>query len=243
MVYFALLIFAALPSFIWMTYYLQKDKNPEPKHLIIYVFLAGMVSAIIGYFLQRGALDSLIPFLENKGLSSALLFFISGFIVVAFSEELLKYLAVFCTVRHNSEMDEPVDIIVYLIVAALGFAALENLLYLYTENPVISDMALQSAIRFVGATFLHALASGILGIFLLYSWRKGRQALLFFGLGAVTLLHGIYNMIVSLLDTTLGEIYFIFSVVLLILFLFAMAATLSWGIERAKEMKSICLLK
>ena len=96
------------------------------------------------------------------------------------------------------EVDEPVDFMVYMIVAGLGFAAFENILILLGLGPQapLSDIVSLSILRLVGATFLHALASGTLGYFLAMAVLRTRWSKLYFaaGLLLVTLLHGFFNI-------------------------------------------------
>ncbi len=231
MIYFSLLIFAVLPSIIWLLYYFKKDLNPEPKRLVARVFLVGAFFAIIAYCFQITA----TALLEHIPL----FLFVQGFIIVAFSEELFKYLAFFFTVKHHTELDEPMDIIIYMIAAALGFAALENFILFSTMVPAeitAGQMAIISALRFVSATFLHALLSGILGVFLAYGYKFSSKKLVVLGFFAVTVLHGIYNILVKRIEET--------PALLLLLLLFAfLVLVLSFGIERVKRMKSVCTLK
>ncbi len=230
MIYFAVISFAVLPSIVWMLYYLQKDRHPEPKRFIIYVFLAGAVSGGLAYLFQSETRAFL--------LEIHYLLFIEKFIIIAFSEELFKYLAVYFTMMRNSELDEPVDIIIYMITAALGFAALENLFYLYSLYPSfpIKEMASLTMLRFVGATLLHVLASGFLGVFLVYGQRYSNHIITLLGFFVATILHGAYNMIVIRIE----QFPFLF---LLVFFLISLSVMLSVCINRIRKMKSVCFVK
>ena len=48
--------FAILPGFIWLLYFLNKDVHPEPKKLILKIFLLGMLVTIPVFFVEWGAL-------------------------------------------------------------------------------------------------------------------------------------------------------------------------------------------
>ncbi len=233
----SLLIFAILPSFLWLLYYFKKDIHPEPKRLILYVFIAGAVFAIIGYFFQKTASFFLLSIAEDNLQLLSFLPLLYTFVIVAFSEELLKYLAFFFTIKDHSELDEPVDIIIYMITAALGFAALENFIILFTISPTASELVQVSGIRFLSGTLLHVLASGILGGFLVYSYRLDKKYLAFVGLLTVSVMHGFYNLIAG---KTEESILFFFA---LLFFFIIFALILSIFIKKAGKMKSICLLK
>ena len=237
MIFISLLIFAILPSFLWLLYYLKKDIHPEPKRLILYVFIAGAVFAIIGYFFQKAASSFLISLAEDNLQLLSVLPLLYTFVIVAFSEEFLKYLAFFFTIKDHSELDEPIDIIIYMITAALGFAALENFIILFTVSRTTPEMIQISGIRFLSGTLLHVLASGILGGFLIYSYNLSKKYLAFVGLLAVSIMHGFYNLIAGKTD----ESAFFFFVILLFFIIFALI--LSVFIKKARKMKSTCLLK
>ena len=177
-----LMFLGALPSGIWLMYFLRKDVHPEPNRIILLVFAAGMGSALVALAIERLILPAFGAF------SSPLPAFASLFIGEALVEELVKYGAVRFTVLNRRVVDEPIDIPLYFIVAGLGFAALENVLVLMGagvpwNTPEIAGL---SALRFLGAVFLHALVSGMLGYFIV----RNR---LFAGLCSAVILHGLFN--------------------------------------------------
>ncbi len=229
--YFPLIVFALLPSAIWLLYYLRKDVHPEPKKLILYVFLFGALSAGVGYLFQTQATPFLFLYIESFFLS--LLFAVFFY---AFSEEFLKYLAFSFSVKDSKEVDEPIDFIIYMITAGLGFAALENFIILLSLNIDILDVVKVSFLRFVSGTLLHALASGILGGFLAYAYRLNKKYIIFIGLLAVSFLHGIYNMIAERIEEKLFLVFFL-------VFFFLLLTTLSFVIKKVKKLKSVSLLK
>ncbi len=233
MIYFSLFVFAVLPSFLWLLYCLKKDVHPEPKHLILYVFITGAVFAVIGYFFQKTVASLLFSFFENIPLLILFAPFFYKFVVVAFSEELLKYLAFFFTISNHPELDEPVDLIIYMITAALGFAALENFIILSSVDISMQEMAKISVIRFFSGTFLHALTSGILGGFLAFYYHYSKKSILVWGIVLVSFLHGIYNLLAERID----QLPFFF---LLLFFFFLLATALTLLIEKTKKMKSVC---
>jgi RsiW-degrading membrane proteinase PrsW (M82 family) len=99
-------------------------------------------------------------------------------------------------VLNNPEFDEPIDAMIYMIISALGFAAGENILVLSPlKSPFFGQIFEISLLRFLGATFLHALASGTIGFFIGLSLRPRRKEwrLIFVGLILAVLLHGFYN--------------------------------------------------
>ena len=173
------LIFGIIPSLIWLIFFLFEDrKHPEPKRMILYVFIAGALSTALAaapeLYIQR-------VFSLGEGLSSS----ISLLFSFALVEELAKFIAVYIIIAKSKFFDERVDGMIYMITAGLGFAALEN-----TLNLIGTDLIVQvTLIRGIGATLLHALASGLVGFY----WMRGR---LIEGLFFATVLHAVFNYLI-----------------------------------------------
>jgi protease PrsW len=237
MTYLSLFIFAITPSFIWLLYFLKKDNQKESKHLLLFAFSGGVTVALITRSLQILAYPS-IPFLIEKFpifLLSVLFFY--HFIIVALNEEFFKYLFVLMIAKTRTDIDEPIDFVIYMITVAMGFAAMENLIYLLSyEN--IGDMALLSSARFITATLLHALASGILGVFLACRVLLNKKIMMFFGIFIATIIHGMYNIIVIRFGEDKP-----FSFVILVAFLLGLFLVFSMAIKKVKKMESVCFLE
>ena len=152
-------LFGFVPILIWLTFWLFEDsRHPEPRALLARAFLAGMVVVALVIPLQK--------------LTAEYMAF--GFPLIlswAAIEELLKFLVVWLVVLRHKAVDEPLDLPIYLITAALGFAALENTLFLIT--PFASGQFEQSLItgnlRFIGATLIHVLSSATIGAALAFA--------------------------------------------------------------------------
>lgn len=194
-----------IPSLVWLALFLRKDCHPEPKSLLIKTFLLGIVIAPLVILLQWLAsyLFSSLGF--TKLISQTFSFFIWG----AFIEEYMKYWAVKVSVLQNPEFDEPPDAMIYLIAAALGFAAIENILILFNVVPDGATQAISVwALRFTGATLLHALASAIVGFFLGLSWfyDHHKKKFLAAGIFIASIFHLIFNLVIFL-EFTNGFFY------------------------------------
>jgi len=126
-----------------------------------------MTVGILAIFVELGFYKSLTSFLEKE---SFLFLILNTFLGVALVEEYLKFLVVKKTILKSPEFDEPIDAPIYMIVSGLGFATLENILLFWKNTDAAYFPYLISFIRFISATFLHALTSGILGYFLAKSF-------------------------------------------------------------------------
>lgn len=240
-----LVFFGALPSLIWLAYYLRKDIHPEPKKTIVKIFLWGAIATLPALIMQTGLTDltekALIyfPFSAFPVLADI----VKWFIVIALIEEAMKYFVVKIAILGGPDMDEPLDIMLYMVVAALGFAAMENALYLFSPIDslpfpnIITVALIVSFIRFIGATFLHALVSALVGYFLARASIKGdlvskaKSAAL--GLFLATLLHGLYNFSIITLSAPLN--YIIPAMIII-----GLAAFIIYDFDEVKKLKGIC---
>lgn len=203
----SVLLYAALggilPAIAWVYFWTREDtKNPEPLPLIVAAFLIGMVATVVAIPLEKFAMSVLT--------GTALV------IVWAAIEEIAKFVFAYITVLRHQADNEPVDPLIYMITVALGFAALENTLFLI--NPIMTSGAMESILtgnfRFLGATLLHVLASSMIGLFLGFTFYKRRRTKVLAGaLGlilAITL-HGSFNFFI--LNTPSGELMRVFAFV------------------------------
>lgn len=203
---FLTLVFAflggLLPALIWLWYWLKKDKDhPEPNGLIIKTFIFGMLMVPIAFILQS-AINYI--FLEGGGEEVIKTGAISAVLIIvlwAFIEELVKYAAASGGGLRNKANDEPIDVPIYMITAALGFAALENMLFLITPilEGNLSSAFLTGNMRFIGATLVHVSSSALIGIFGSISYflkREVKRIYIFWGFVFATALHTVFNLFI-----------------------------------------------
>lgn len=235
------IILGLLPSLVWLFYYLRKDIHPEPKRMVLRIFLWGALITLPVFFVQMG-LAKLLEIIGNSVIVSPLVNnLIYWFVVIAFTEELFKYLVVKIKVVTSPHLDEPLDVMLYMVIAALGFAALENILYLFAPtdqvsfNEIISRTLTINFIRFIGAVFLHTLCSAVIGYSMAISFceAKRKKLILVGGILIATALHGLYNFSIITLD---GYIRFAIPAVVIITLAFLVFA----GFENLKKMKGVC---
>ncbi len=188
-----LFLAAALPALIWIVFFLREDLHPEPKKLIFYIFcLGGLIS--LPTLLVQTLFQHFVIALPWGGI-----ILIVG---LAAFEEIFKFLAAYLGIHKNPALDEPVDAMIYMITAAMGFATIENLFIVGNSFDVANLFSVTSvlnvlAIRSVGATLLHALGSSLVG----YYWAKGLingtlKKSIITGLLLATLVHAFFNYLV-----------------------------------------------
>jgi len=179
-----------LPSLAWLWFWLREDKlHPEPRGRLMLCFIAGMAGGVVALFLEKMVF-------EAYGLVTVTL------IIWAIIEESVKYGAASATGLASKDFDEPVDGLIYLITAALGFSALENTLYLLGHisdgSPLLQSIA-SGNMRFIGASLLHVVSSSAIGYATARSfyWNlKGKIAWRAFGLVVAITLHALFNLFI-----------------------------------------------
>lgn len=182
-------VLALAPGVFWLWFFLRRNVyGLAPKRLIALTFFLGMVStipaAIIELLLDESLLDD--GFGSLASVAAAMLF------VVGPVEETCKFLAVRLGAFRSRYFDEPVDGLVYAAAASLGFASLENLLYILHFGPEV--MILRAPISTLGHV--------IFGSF--WGYALGRQAtdksrgkaLAPAAIAVAALVHGLYNVVV-----------------------------------------------
>ena len=200
-----------IPVVVWLWFWLKEDREkPEPRRLIFRVFLAGAASVAVAYFFERATCD--LPWFNAACIGLGAKSQIAGLaiglqtkvllLVWSGIEELLKFLAAYLIIFRQSTFDEPVDSMIYLITAALGFAALENSIFLFnsfTETGSGAIFLLTGNLRFLGANIVHVVASAFVGgmmalAFCFRDWRRASYILI--GLAIATLLHALFNFLI-----------------------------------------------
>jgi len=207
-----------------------------------------MLAAIIAAGIEIGISLVLIILAPELPYVFPIVFFIvSHFIIIALVEELSKFLIVKEKAIKNPEFDEPVDAMLYMIITALGFAALENLLVLFpgTNFPILKEALAISTFRFIGATFLHALSSGALGYFLALSIfePKKRIKLILLGVTLAAVLHGFFNIFIIGIEKSIineNQPLLIASITALAILLTGLSFFVSLGFRKLKKISSIC---
>ena len=126
-----LFIVALLPVLVLIYYINSKDSlSPEPVGQLVRAFLLGLLSAPLSFLIS---IPSEIIGLYSSDVVSVSDAIRNSFFGVAIPEEAAKLFILWIVVRNNKFFDEKMDGIVYAVCVSMGFAALENVLYL-TRN-------------------------------------------------------------------------------------------------------------
>ncbi len=199
---FLSLLGGVLPAIFWLWFWLKEDRlHPEPKVRLMLVFLTGMASVLIVLPLERYALQ----------ITSSAITLITV-ILWASIEEIAKLMAAYSAALSGKDADEPIDTVIYMITAALGFSALENALFLSNLIDVgqFSETIITGNSRFLGATLLHVASSAAIGIMLGISYYKTKnikRIFLFTGIIISIILHTCFNLLIMKVRSELFMVF------------------------------------
>ncbi len=176
-----------VPSLLWLAFWLFEDSlHPEPKKYLLLTFVLGMLSVW--------------PVLKVEEFFVA---YATGTLLLlcwAFTEEVGKFAAGLLGGILWPVFDEPLDAVIYMVTAALGFAAMENTLFLFGSLQQGTIHGIVSGdLRFIGATLQHTLSSACIGVMLAYSYYKSvssRRMFAFLGVILATALHTLFNFFI-----------------------------------------------
>jgi protease PrsW len=179
-----LAVSAVVPSALLVWYFHARDVYPEPPRVLWTTFGLGVLTVfpvlLIGYPLQHA-----VGMVANPVASSL----IGALFVAAIPEEFVKLTVLVGYNMRNRAFDEPMDGIVYGVVASLGFATLENILFVFNGGMSVAVSRAFTAIP------LHASVGAIMGYHIGQAWRfpEARMRHILRGYGFAVLLHMLYD--------------------------------------------------
>lgn len=192
--YSYLLFLAILPVIIILFYVYNKDKNKEPFFLLLRLFISGFLSCGIVLLISNklGSLSSVFSATSSKNLVDTIIY---SFLGVALIEEISKWIMVYLIGYKNKEFDEVYDGLVYSVFVSLGFAFVENILYVCISNSIQTAI-----IRAICAVPSHACDAVFMGYHIsiakqykIKGNRKEEFKQLLLSIIVPTLIHGVYD--------------------------------------------------
>jgi RsiW-degrading membrane proteinase PrsW (M82 family) len=182
----AVLIASLAPVIIILLYIYLRDKyDREPLWLLARLVIAGALIVIPIALVERFLVDWMPPLGRVGGAVY------HAFIVAGITEEGFKFLVLYLIAWNNPRFNEKFDGIVYAVFVSLGFAAVENIMYVVQSG---YQTALVRSLTAVPAHALFGVAMGYyLGIARMYE--ELRSTYLSRAILVPVLLHGIYDFI------------------------------------------------
>jgi RsiW-degrading membrane proteinase PrsW (M82 family) len=207
---------AAAPVIIILIFIYVKDKyNKEPLRVLIRCFVGGLLSIIPIYLLN------LLTGYFNGSFSDKINILYNSFVQAAFVEEGVKFALVMLLTWHSKYFDEKFDGIVYAVFVSMGFALVENILYVTSAG---AGVGLLRAFTTVPAHAIFGINMGYYIGLAKYNAKK-RKLYLFLAFFISFLLHGFFNLIVMIGVS-----------ILLLGFIFYVMFLYNYGIKKINEL-------
>lgn len=177
---------------LWILYFHFKDrKKPEPKRLVLYAFVLGLVSAGIafGVFQLLSWIGVPVEIAGSTGQIALFCFAVAGPV-----EEGSKFFVARIAIFRSRHFDEEIDGLIYASSVALGFSAIENLLYSNGQDWTVG------LARSLASPLSHSLFSSIWGFGMSHSRMRVRSRTAQVSWRAGTLIlamavHGLYDFV------------------------------------------------
>lgn len=173
------------PAVVLAIIMIRKDKRPEPIGWLLAAVglgvLVGLAVLILGYL-----------GLPNIPIDTFMGAFLSSFIDAAIPEECLKFAALYFLLKQCKHFDEMFDGIVYAVCIGMGFAGLENILYLFGAEDEWVFVGISRALMSVPMHYFFAI---IMGTFFSLGWfdKKNRKVYMSAALVLPIIVHGVYD--------------------------------------------------
>ena len=202
-----IIIAALFPAILLWVYVWQQDKQKEPTYWLVKAVLYGFAIAFPVSLLEY-AINATF-FGVNGGPTTLFGTTFDAFFVAALPEESFKLLALWLILRKNPFYDEHFDGIVYAVSIGLGFAAIENILYLFDNLENWRSVALTRAFLAVPGHYAFAVLMGYYYSLYHFTDRSPRTRILI--LLIPVLAHGIYDALAlsGMVNPYVGGIGFI----------------------------------
>ena len=189
-----LILPVVVPVLFWSAYHCYKDRHlPEPPGHLLLAFSLGLLAAG-GAKLMYLALEPAGLRFDAVELAATNRLGLLAYTLLAIGpiEELAKLMPFVLVIIHLKEFDEPLDGIIYASFIALGYAAVENFLYLEYLTTI------ESIARGFASPVVHILFASIWSHLITQAWLAGRSLLkaLFRGFLLAAILHGLYDFLV-----------------------------------------------
>lgn len=186
------ILFSLVPTIFLVCFVLYTDrKSKEPTKNVVICLLSGILTiAVAGY------LESLVmPYFSNSVILTY---------VWAFIEEFSKLAIFLLFIFDNKHYDDIYDGVVYMMLIALSFAGLENIMYAFSESTISNSISL-ALMRDFTTVPLHVICGIVIGFFIsLGNFSKDKnKKYINFGLSMLipSFIHGTFNVLMNLLGS------------------------------------------
>jgi RsiW-degrading membrane proteinase PrsW (M82 family) len=217
MVHLLALLASFIPAIFWLWFFYSRDRyEREPKALIGKLFLWGLLAGPWAAGMNELLGGTLVPIADSFGragaIPTAVVILFGSVLLLALNEETMKYIVANNSIRSDPNFNEPLDGMVYMTTAALGFAAGENFIYIVgryfgvlesaaragapdgASAAIVGAFVITAPMRALLSTIGHVAWSGLVGYFLAQRVIGGRPAsVVTVGILLASVMHAAYN--------------------------------------------------
>lgn len=188
---FILAIAPIVACLFWI--YLKDKYEKEPIPILIKYFILGIISSLLALVIE----NLLIKVSIFEGMS---LILYTSFIVAGFTEESLKAMILIPNLLKEKQYNEKLDGIVYSVFLSLGFAAIENIIYIFYESEeLILQVSLSRAVIAIPAHIMFAITMGYyISKYKFEEKKPKKQQYIIIAVIIPILLHGIFDFILMI---------------------------------------------
>lgn len=227
-----LVLAAILPSIVLGLIVYNKDNEKEPLKLLIKVFFGG-IGAIIITLLISDLLFDIFPSLEYSQGEGIIKLLIYTFLGIALVEEFSKWLFTYSIGYKSKEFDHVYDAVVYAVFVALGFATIENILYVLESNSFVLAI-----FRAVLSVPVHAFCGVLMGYYLgLAKTNNNAFKYKFLSILVPVLFHGAFDACIFIFSFEVSTVFYL--VVIAIIFLLIVVSLYILAIKQIKNLSSV----
>ena len=213
------IIAALLPALYFMYYIYKHDTHEkEPTKLLLKLVISGVIAAFMAGIIETLAQNYILPVFENQSyhVQIIMLAFMVGLV-----EEFCKYFFLRRNTWNNPNFDYLFDGVVYSVFVSLGFAAIENVMYVFMYG---LQVALTRAFLAVPA---HTAFGVVMGVYYGQAkliQKRGNKSLvkptILIGVGLAIFMHTFYDA-TAMLGTETAEYLFMGFVVIMYIIMFS----------------------
>ncbi len=216
--HYVMTVLAVLPAAVLLWFIYKEDKvEKEPLDVLAKIFGCGVLSTAIASLFEYCGFN-ILYLLFNGNIRNIFYIIISNFLVVGLSEEFVKLMAVRIAAWKDKAFNYTFDAVVYCVTASLGFAALENIKYLWDASYELSVMR---AILSIPGHAIFAVFMGMYVGFAKYCEGQGNipamKSNLWKALLIPALVHGFFDFTLTMNHIVWLIIFFAFEVAIVII--------------------------
>ena len=157
------IVLALIPAALWLTFFYTQDAaEPEPRAFVIGVAVLGaLLAAAVGQPIINGLFHT-ATWIGHDTVTHIL----GSILVVGFTQEFLKYVAVRFSIYHSHEFDQRVDGVIYGTAAGIGYATMLNIATMTASGGISGGELGAGVIRMVVTTLAQGALGGLVGYFI-----------------------------------------------------------------------------